>query len=406
MQLTNKKILLAVTGGIAAYKAPAIVSLLRKQGAQVKVIMTQAAQEFVTPLTFQTISGNYVYQDLFDKKPASPLVEHIELAKWADVFVVAPSTANTIAKFALGIADDLLTSVYLAHRSPLIIVPAMNTFMLNHPATQENIQTLRKRGHQVLDTQDDLLACQDKGAGKMLEPEDIVDAIDTCLRPKDLIGKRFTITAGPTQEAIDPVRYLSNYSSGKMGYALANQAKKRGAKVTLISGPSHLPRPKVDQFIEIKSTLDLFDAVEKNFDQSDCLIKAAAPADFRPAQIANQKIKKLSQGAGLNLELVKNPDVALHFGQLKQDQIIVGFAAESQNELENGRKKLESKNFDLIVINNIKRADAGFQTDNNAVTLLDQSQAAEELPLMSKEDLANIILDRVSDMFITKANTK
>lgn len=393
MDLKNKKIVLGVTGGIAAYKAPGICSLLRKRGAKVKVVMTKAATEFISPLTFRTMTDNLVYTDMFNDNPVVAEVDHIELAKWADIIVLAPASGNTIAKIAYGIADNLLTSMMLAYRCPVIIVPAMNTFMLNNPASRQNLQTLRNRGMVVLGTHTDLLACNDVGDGKMLEPHEIVDEIDTALRKKDLAGKKFLISAGPTIEAIDPVRYLTNHSSGKMGYELAREAYKRGAEVTLISGPTSLEPPKVSKLINIKSTQDLFHSVEKNFDQTDVLIMAAAPADFRPKDRSLQKIKKTDKDQMI-LDLVPNPDIIKTMGQKKKGQILVGFAAESENELVYGQKKIQAKNLDMIVINNITAKDAGFKTDTNKVFIVDKNLKVEDLKLMTKTDLANVILDR------------
>lgn len=397
MKLKDKKILLGVTGGISIYKSPGICSLLRKQGAKVKVVMTKSATEFVKPITFQTMTDNYVHVDMFSDNPVTPNVEHIELAKWADIIVIAPATANTIAKFANGIGDNLLTSIFLAHRSPVILVPAMNTFMLNSPANRENMQKLRDRGIKILGTHSDLLACLDVGDGKMLEPEEIVEEIDYSLREKDLAGKKIVITAGPTQEAIDPVRYLTNHSSGKMGYALAEEAAKRGAIVTLISGPTNLEPPKNAKVIQVKTTEEMFNAVNSNFKTADVLIKSAAPADFKPEKYSQEKIKKEGSHGKMEISLTQNPDIAKSMGELKTSQIIVGFAAESENEIENGIKKLKSKNFDMIVINNIKRADAGFKSDNNAVTIIDKDEKVEELELMPKLELAGEILNRVKN---------
>lgn len=397
MNLENKNILLGVTGGISAYKSPGICSLLRKKGANVKVVMTKAATEFVSPLTFRTMSDNLVYTDMFIEPNFEVGVEHIELAKWADVIVIAPATGNTMAKIVNGIADDLLTSMMLAYRCPVIIVPAMNTFMLNNIATRQNMQTLRDRGMLVLGTQTDLLACNDVGDGKMLEPSQIVDEIDTLLREKDLLDKKITITAGPTMEKIDPVRYITNHSSGKMGYALATEAMKRGAKVTLISGPSNLEPPKVENFIPVVSTDEMYKAVMDNFENADVLIKSAAPADFKPLNSSDEKIKKESQDGKLTIELTENPDIAKAAGQKKKNQFFVGFAAESQNEIENGKKKIKNKNFDMIVINNIKRKDAGFKSDTNQVVIIDKNDNIVELDLMSKTDLANVILDKIKE---------
>lgn len=393
MDLKDKKIVLGVTGGIAAYKAPGICSLLRKAGAKVKVVMTKAATEFVSPLTFRTMTDNLVYTDMFNDNPVIAEVDHIELAKWTDIIVLAPASGNTIAKIAYGLADNLLTSMMLAYRCPVIIVPAMNTYMLNNPATRQNLQTLRDRGMVVLGTHTDLLACNDVGDGKMLEPEEIVDEIDTALRVKDLAGKKFLISAGPTIEAIDPVRYLTNHSSGKMGYELAREAYKRGAEVTLISGPTALEPPKVNRLINIKSTQDLFNAVDENFDQTDVLIMAAAPADFRPKDQSSQKIKKEEKDE-MTLDLTPNPDVIKTMGMRKKSQVLVGFAAESENELVYGQKKIQAKNLDMIIINNITAKDAGFKTDTNKVFIVDKDLKVEDLKLMTKTDLANVILDR------------
>ncbi len=399
MKLKDKNILLGVTGGISIYKSPGICSILRKQGSKVKVVMTKAATEFVKPITFQTMTDNYVHVDMFSDHPTSPNVEHIELAKWADIIVIAPATANTIAKFANGIGDNLLTSIFLAHRTPVIIVPAMNTFMLNSPANRENMQKLKDRGITILGTHTDLLACLDVGDGKMLEPDEIVEEIDFALRDKDLMGKNFVITAGPTQESIDPVRYLTNHSSGKMGYALASEATKRGANVTLISGPTSISPPKVNNFVSVKTTDEMFTAVKANFKNADVLIKSAAPADFKPERYYEEKIKKENNDGKMNISFTQNPDIAKTMGQEKENQIIVGFAAESENEIENGLKKLKSKNFDMIVINNIKRSDAGFKSDDNAVTIIDKGENVEELELMSKVEVAEKILDRIVKLF-------
>ncbi|WBW49258.1 bifunctional phosphopantothenoylcysteine decarboxylase/phosphopantothenate--cysteine ligase CoaBC [Peptoniphilus equinus] len=395
MKLKGKKILLGVTGGIAAYKSPSIVSLLKKQGAEVKVVMTEGATQFVTPLTFQTMSANAVHCDMF-KAMDHMDVEHIALAKWADMIVIAPATENTIAKFAYGIADNLLSTVLQASRSKVMVVPAMNTFMLESPANRQNMATLKERGVIVTDTQRDLLACNDVGSGKMLEPAEIVDLIDFHLREKDLAEYIVTVTAGPTQEAVDPVRYLTNHSSGKMGYHLATAAAKRGAKVNLISGPTALSAPAYVNFVPVVTTQDMFDAVGAYFDETDVLIKAAAPADFKPASYSAQKVKKDSDMS--SLQLVKNPDIAKHFGAKKTDQVLVGFAAESQNEIAFGRGKLEKKHLDMIVINNITAANAGFQKDVNTVTILHADGAVDEPGTMSKEELAEHILDQTLEI--------
>lgn len=397
--LKDKNILLGVTGGIAAYKVVDLVSRLRKFGANVKVIMTKGATEFVTPLTFQTMSGNVVHTEMFNQL-YNMNVEHISLAKWADVFVIAPASANTIGKMANGIADNMLTTVYMASRCPVIVVPAMNTFMLNHPATVKNLEILRDRDVEILDTQDDMLACGDKGSGKMMEPVDILEKINARLTKKDLIGKKVVITSGPTIEKIDPVRFLSNHSSGKMGYSLAKEAANRGAEVVLISGPTAIKPPNVKKFVRIESTDDMFNAVEKEFDTCDVLIKAAAPADFKPKSYSDEKIKKDSKGNELDcIKLDHNPDIAKHFGAMKDGQILVGFAAESNNEIEYGLGKLRKKNLDLIVVNNIKKAGAGFKSDTNIASIIDKNEEVDNLSIMSKENLASLILDRVVKLF-------
>lgn len=396
--LKDKNILLGVTGGIAAYKAPGIVSLLRKKGANVKVIMTKAACEFVTPLTFQTMSNNVVHTEMFNQLTNMD-VEHIALAKWADLIIVAPASANTIAKMANGIADNMLSTVLLAARSKILIAPAMNTFMLNNVATVKNLNTLRERGMIILDTQNDVLACGDAGSGKMLEPKEIVEEIDTALTKKDLSGKKFVITSGPTIEKIDPVRFLSNHSSGKMGYSLAKAAAKRGADVVLISGPTSLEKPKVKKVINIESTQDMFDAVKAEFDSCDVLIKAAAPADFKPKIYCEEKIKKDSEEDLCSLELGHNPDIAKYFGSIKKDQILVGFAAESQNEIEYAKGKLKKKNLDMIVANNIKREGAGFKSDTNIASIIDADGKVNSLEKMTKEELAEEILNKIVKLF-------
>ncbi len=394
MKLENKNILLGVTGGIAAYKSPGICSLLRKNNANIKVVMTKAATEFVTPLTFETMSSNLVYTEMFTKNRHTAEVEHIELAKWADIIVIAPASANTIAKISNGIADNLLTSIMLASRSPVIIVPSMNTYMLNNEATRKNLEILRNRGYIILGTAHDLLACMDIGDGKMLEPSEIVDEIDTALYKKDLEGKKVVVTAGPTVEPLDPVRYITNRSSGKTGYEIAKEAKKRGADVTLISGPTSIKPPKVDKMIKIKTTEELKNVVLENFDNCDILIQPAAPADFKPLDYSEEKIKK-SKDENLKIEFTKNPDVAKLVGEKKTHQFTVGFAAESQNEIENATKKLESKNLDMIVLNNIKSETTGFASDDNIVTIISKDGKVENLPIMKKSEIAEKLIDKI-----------
>lgn len=392
--MKNKHVLLGVTGGIAAYKAPAIVSRLKKLGMEVKVVMTEAATKFVTPLTFQTMSNEVVHVDMFDQLNNMD-VEHIALAKWADVMVIAPATANTMAKLAYGIADNMLTTVALATTAPILIAPAMNTQMLRADATQEVLKVLKyRKQYEILPTAEGLLACQDVGEGKMLEPEDIVDYILMALTEKTMAGVDLTVTAGPTKERMDPVRFLSNHSTGKMGYAIAQEAAARGAKVHLISGPSHLNVPKGVDFVPVESTEDMFKAVEAKFDDTDVLIKSAAPSDYKPKTYAAEKIKK-REGGLMAVEFSPNPDIAKHFGAMKGDRVIVGFAAESHNMADYAKKKLKEKNFNFIVANNITEVKAGFGSDTNHVHIFSADGTDEELPMMDKSDLAAAILDRV-----------
>lgn len=390
--LKGKNILLGVTGGIACYKSLEICSRLSKKGANIKVIMTDAAREFVTPLSFQTMSSNPVYIDMF-KELEHVEVEHIALAKWADLIVIAPASANTIAKLANGFADNMLTTVCLASKAKKLIVPAMNTGMLDNVATVRNIETLIKDGFTVTDTQCDLLACKDVGRGKMLEPEEIVEIMDGLFYEKDFVGKTITVTAGPTREALDPVRFLSNKSTGKMGYAIAKEAYKRGAKVILITGPTSIEAPKVSKVIEVESTSDMFEAVKNVFNETDVLIKAAAPADFTPCEYSENKIKKSPDV--LNLELKKTKDILKYVGGIKEDKILVGFAAESTNVEEFAKEKLKKKNLDFIVANNITMESAGFGTDTNIATIYDRDGGSFESGKVTKEELANIILDRI-----------
>ena len=392
--MKNKHVLLGVTGGIAAYKAPAIVSRLKKLGMEVKVVMTEGATKFVTPLTFQTMSNQVVHVDMFDQLNNMD-VEHIALAKWADVMVIAPATANTIAKLAYGLADNMLSTVALATKAPILIAPAMNTQMLRAEATQEALKVLKSRKqYEILPTAEGLLACQDVGEGKMAEPEDIVDYILMALTEKSLLGVDITVTAGPTKERMDPVRFISNHSTGKMGYAIAAEATARGATVHLISGPSQLKVPKGVDFIPVESTDDMFKAVEAKFDATDVLIKSAAPSDYKPKTYAAEKIKK-REGGLMAVEFSPNPDIAKHFGAMKGDRVIVGFAAESHNMSTYAKKKLEEKNFNFIVANNITEAKAGFGSDTNHVHIFSADGSDEELPMMDKSDLAATILDRV-----------
>lgn len=394
MSVSGKTVVLGITGGIAAYKACEVVSRLRKAGIQVHVIMSQNACEFVTPLTLQTLSQNLVAVNTFEA-PDVWEVEHISLAKKADVLLIAPATANIIAKLALGLADDMLTTTALATEAPLLLAPAMNTVMWNHPATQENLNTLINRGARTVGPDGGMLACGDVGAGRMSEPMEIVEAVLALLNAKkDLEGQRVLVTAGPTREALDPVRYLSNRSSGKMGYAIAKAAASRGARVTLVSGPVALDPPREVDLVQVTTTQDLHEAMLRLAPEQDIIIQAAAPADFKPENKSPQKIKKQGDGS-LQLNLVQTQDVAAAIGANKQPhQFLVGFAAETENLSSNARGKLAKKNLDLIALNDVSRADAGFDVDTNALTLI-SARGETELPLLSKQEAAHRLLDEV-----------
>ena len=390
--LCGKHVVVGVTGGIAAYKACEVVSRLKKLHAGVDVIMTRNAAKLVAPLTFETLSGRPVCMDTFERTESWD-VKHISLAQKADVMLVAPATANVMAKLAAGIADDMLTTTLLASKAPVLLAPAMNTGMWTAEATQHNLRTLLERGVHTVGPESGFLACGDTGAGRMSEPQAIVEAVCALLCPRrDLEGLRVLVTAGPTVERIDPVRYLTNDSSGKMGYALAEAAQARGARVTLLSGPVRLSAPAGVELIAVTSTQDLYNAMMDRCGGQDIIIQAAAPADYRPAAPSVQKIKK-REGQGLTLELVENPDIAKAVGLRKRPgQVLVGFAAETQQVLENARHKLESKRLDMIVANDVTAEGAGFGTDTNIVTLVTRENT-QALPLMSKREAADRILD-------------
>ncbi len=394
MDPSGKTVVLGITGGIAAYKSCEVVSRLVKAGIHVFVIMTKNACEFITPLTLQTLSRNEVAVYTFDA-PHAWEVEHIALAKKADLLLVAPATANVIAKLANGLADDMLTTTALATKAPLLLAPAMNTAMWQHPATRENLRTLLSRGARQVGPEGGLLACADVGAGRMSEPADIVEA---CLKilhgQKDMEGLRVLVTAGPTREALDPVRFITNRSSGKMGYAIAQAAFRRGAEVTLVSGPVSLPAPAGVSLVQVTSTQDLYSAVTSLAPAQDILIQAAAPSDFRPLAPAEQKIKK-NAGETLALELTQTPDVARAAGMKKRPgQVFVGFAAETENGHGNAQKKLQNKHLDLIALNNITQPGAGFDVDTNVLTLISAS-GQTELPLLPKSEAAERLLDEI-----------
>ena len=397
MDLTGREIVLGVTGGIAAYKSAEIVSRLRHLGAHVHVIMTRNATGFVSPLTFQTLSANPVVTDTF-AAPEYWNVEHVALAKLAELFVVAPATANILAKMACGIADDMLSTTLLATKAPILAAPAMNTGMWTAAATQANVSVLQKRGVHLIGPASGILACGDEGAGRMSEPEEIVDEIAHILSAgHDLSGMKVLITAGATRERLDPVRFLTNDSSGKMGFALAEAARDRGADVTVVCGNVTASVPRGVHIISIESAEDLLKAMSEQAPEHDIIIQAAAVADYRPAVAANHKIKK-KKGQELILTLVENPDVAKAVGSMKKaGQTLVGFAAETDHLLEYAQEKFSKKNLDLIVANDVTREGAGFNTDTNIATLISKT-GSRDLPLMSKRELADIILNSVIDI--------
>ena len=396
MRLAGKTVVLCVTGGIAAYKAADLTSKLRQAGAAVRVLMTESATQFISPMTFETLSGYRAVVDTFDRNFAWE-VEHISLAKAADVFVIAPATANVIAKAAHGIADDMVTTTLLATKAPVVIAPAMNTGMYDNPVTQQNLQTLRERGFHIIDPAAGRLACGDTGRGKLPDTPTLMHGIEQALTPQDLRGQRVLVTAGPTQEAMDPVRFLSNHSTGKMGYAVAARAAMRGADVTLVSGPTALDTPEGVQRVDIVSARDMYDAVLSRADRQDMIIKAAAVGDYRPAETASEKLKK---GDGeMTVALARNPDILAELGRRKHPgQLLCGFAMETQNLLDNAADKLSRKNCDMLVANSLRDKGAGFGTDTNVATLLFADGRRETPPLMSKEDLADVILDRLLAM--------
>ena len=389
--LTGRRVVVGVTGGIAAYKACELVSRLKKRGAQVRVVLTEHACQFVAPLSFETLSGNAAYTDSFDRKYE---IGHVSLAKWAELMIVAPATANAMAKMACGIADDLLSTTYLAMTAPVLLAPAMNSAMWRNVATQANLKTLLGRGVRTVGPDSGRLACGDADVGRMAEPEAIVEAAEAILNPlRDLEGLNVLVTAGPTVERIDPVRYITNRSSGKMGYAIAEAAARRGARVILISGPTKLDAPEGVERLQIESSAQLCEAVLARGGAADVVIQAAAPADFRPKFVADRKIKKT--GENMTLELEATTDIAAELGRRKRPgQILVAFAAETNDVLENARGKLMRKNADLIVANDVSRSDAGFGVDTNVITLISRSDV-RELEKMTKSAAADAILSRV-----------
>ena len=393
--LTGKCVVLGITGGIAAYKMANVASALRKTGAEVRVIMTKNATNFITPITFETLTGQKCVVDTFDRDFKFE-VTHIETAKAADLILIAPATANVIAKMAHGIADDMLTTVVLAARCPKLVSPAMNTGMLENPITQDNLKTLEKYGFGIIPSESGVLACKDKGSGRLPKEEVLLDYIYRELaRPKDMQGLRVTVTAGPTQESLDPVRYLTNHSTGRMGYAIAREAMLRGAEVTLISGPVSLAPPPFVKVVPVVTAQDMFEAVAARLNDTDILIKAAAVADYRPAHVAEDKIKKTGAGDLNQLALERTQDILGWVAQHRHEGLYVcGFSMETQNMLENSAAKLEKKKLDMVVANNLKVAGAGFGVDTNVVTMITKN-GVQELPLMSKNEVAGQLLSAI-----------
>ena len=393
--LKGKTVLLGVTGGIACYKSANLASALVKQGANVQVLMTKNATEFIGPHTFESLTGNRVSVDTFDRNYQFQ-VEHIALADQADLVLVAPATANVLAKLAHGLADDMLTTTILACNCPKIAAPAMNTKMYENPVTQDNLEILRKYGWEIVEPASGRLACGAVGKGKMPEPEDLLETVLHALsHEKDMTGLKVLVTAGPTREALDPVRYLTNHSTGKMGYAIAKAAAARGASVTLVSGPVNLKKPPYMEVVDIVSAQDMFDAVTSRAPDQDIIIKAAAVADYRPATVAEDKIKKSGTDADLSLPLARTSDILAWLGEHRAPgQFLCGFSMETRDMVENSRKKLEKKHIDLIAANNLKQEGAGFGVDTNLLTLI-AADGAKELPLMSKEEAAHALLDEI-----------
>lgn len=398
--LANKKILLCVTGGIAVYKAAALTSKLTQAGAKVKVIMSESACKFVAPLTFQALSRNDVYTDTFDEKN-SEVIAHIDLADWADLALVAPATANAIGKLANGIADDMITTTLLAVRVPVWVAPAMNVNMYAHPAVQKNMNTLGSFGYQFIEPSEGYLACGYLGKGRLEEPETIVaqlGAFFSIKQEKPLKGKKIVVTAGPTRENIDPVRFISNRSTGKMGYAIAEQAEKMGAQVTLVTGPVSLAPPSNVNVISVESAADMYKEVMTSFMDADAVIKTAAVADYTPKFYHEQKVKK--QPGEVSIPLERTVDILKELGSRKDKQILVGFAAETEKVEQYALGKLKKKNADMIVANNVASVGAGFGTDTNIVTIFKRDGEQIELPKMSKAEVAKNILNEVSQMLI------
>ncbi len=402
--LTDKEIILGVTGGIAAYKTAELVRELIKKGARVHVVMTRNAQEFITPLTFQTLSGNPVQTDLFSLHQDSK-IGHVALAGMAHLVAIVPATANIMGKVAHGIADDFLSTMIMASRSLVLFAPSMNVNMWESVAVQQNVEKLKKACYHFIGPEEGDLACEVIGKGRLAAVVDIVERIEGLLTEKDMNGNRILITAGPTHEPIDPVRFITNRSSGRMGFALAKMATRRGADVILISGPTHLPVPGGNiRFISVGTASEMREAVLEQYKECSVIIKAAAVSDYHPKSVSKQKLKKLDASASLELE--RNPDIIGEIGSLKGDRVLIGFAAETRDLIANARKKLKEKHLDLIVANDVSRSDSGFATETNKVVIIDSRGKVDPLPLKSKDEVANIILERVVEILTIKGGRR
>ena len=394
--LKGKHIILGITGSIAAYKSAVLCRLLVSAGAEVKVVMTPLAKQFITPLTMATLSQNPILVDFFNPENGE-WNSHVKLGEWADLYLIAPATANTMAKMATGVADNLLLTTYLSARCPVAVAPAMDLDMYAHTATQRNMAQLQRDGVHIIEPGSGFLASGLSGKGRMAEPQDIVEAVKALFgeKKKSLEGKHFIVTAGATIEPIDPVRFISNHSSGKMGYAVAEALAERGARVTLVSGRTALDAPKGVERVDVLSAEEMYEACVERFGASDGAVMCAAVADYTPRSVADEKLKKSDDD--LSIELKRTKDIAATLGAEKGDRVLVGFAMETQNEMENAQSKLKRKNFDFIVLNSLREAGAGFRGDTNVVTLIDEA-GAEELPLMSKRDVADRIVDKIEKL--------
>ncbi|OPY68117.1 MAG: Coenzyme A biosynthesis bifunctional protein CoaBC [Syntrophorhabdus sp. PtaU1.Bin050] len=391
--LTNKEIIVGITGGIAAYKTAELVRELSKRGANVHVVMTKNAMEFVTPLTFQTLSGNPVVHEMFELFAGSK-IGHIALSDIADQMVIVPATANIIGKIANGIADDFLTTMVMATTVPILFVPSMNTKMWGSPMVQANVARLKDAGYEFMEPSSGDLACGTSGKGRMPPVEEVVERMEDIFTEKDLVGERIMVTAGPTTEYIDPVRCITNKSSGKMGYSVAKIAKRRGAEVILITGKTYVSPPREDVYtIEVETACEMRDAVMAHYQECSVIIKAAAVADFKCKDENCQKIKKKADTAFMTLELEKNPDILGELGKIKEHRVLIGFAAETENLFEHAADKLKRKNLDIIIANDVAKTGIGFGSDNNEVTIIEASGSAKHVPMLSKDEIAHIILD-------------